>query len=128
MAELTTTTLVGAIGAVFTVLTAYLIYIIKKREEGIDTRLCNHSKKLDKHEDKFEDMDWKLMKIIRTNMLNTQNNLMKSFDYYSKRDFITLDERRHIISMYEDHKATGGNGVTDKRMEKFLEIEVREPE
>jgi hypothetical protein len=117
---------VGSI--VLTVITGYLLYSIKKREKTIDQGIANNAEEIDKHRCKFDDLDGKLSSIIKTNMLNTKNNLMKSFDYYTNRGYVTIDERKHIISMYEDYKDTGGNGITDKIMAKFLDLEVRNPD
>lgn len=113
---------------VLTVTAGYLLYSIKKREKCIDEGIANNAEGLKKHNDKFDALDWKLDSIMKTNMLNTQNNLMKSFDYYDKRGYVTIDERKHIISMYEDYKDTGGNGITDKRMANFLDLPLRNPE
>ena len=117
---------VGSI--VLTVIAGYLLYSIKKREKCIDEGIADNAEGLREHNAKFDALDWKLDSIMKTNMLNTQNNLMKSFDYYTNRGYVTIDERKHIISMYEDYKDTGGNGITDKRMAKFLDLEVRNPD
>jgi len=103
----------------------YLLYLLKQRR----TEKCKEKElnemQIERIANKLDELDKEVKSIKKTNRLNTQNNIMRSYDYYIRRESITPDERRHLIDMYEDHQANGGNGVVKKMMECLLEIPVK---
>jgi hypothetical protein len=114
------------ISGIIGIIMGYILFLMKKVKDNKEKEKLEEEDKLCYVLDEIKKLTKELQSIKKTTRINTQNNIIKTSDYYKQREYITPGERRHIIDMYEDYKKSGGNGLVDNMVQKLLDIPVRE--